>query len=201
VTEFDTALLGHSCWLELATGERITLQTGRWQATPDPSDEMMLAHCAGPTLDIGCGPGRLTSALTSRGIPVLGVDISPVAVGLTLARGGIAVQRDVFEPIPGEGRWNTVLLADGNVGIGGDPIRLLRRVRQLVSSTGKVLVEVDPPGEGVRHRPVRLNGTGEWFPWAWLGADAVEPTARAAGFRVRWLADSDHRWFTELAPV
>lgn len=201
MTQFDTALLGRECWLELAGGERITLQTGRWQATPEPSDEMMLAHCAGPTLDIGCGPGRLTGALAGRGIPVLGVDISPVAVRLTMARGAIALRRDVFEPIPGEGRWHTVLLADGNVGIGGDPIRLLRRVRQVVSRSGKVLVEVDRPGQGVRHRPVRLNGTGDWFPWAWLGADAVEPIARAAGFRVRWLAGSGERWFAELVPA
>jgi SAM-dependent methyltransferase len=201
VTEFDTALLGHTCWLELASGERITLQVDRWRATPEPSDEMMLAHCTGPTLDIGCGPGRLTSALTSRGVPVLGVDISPVAVRLTLARGAAALQRDVFTSIPGEGRWNTVLLADGNVGIGGDPVRLLRRVRQLISPTGTVLVEIEPPGAGVRHRPVRLNGTGEWFPWAWLGADAVEKTAQAAGFRVRWLAEDGDRWFTELVPA
>jgi SAM-dependent methyltransferase len=201
VTTFDTALLGRACWLELADGERITLQTSRWQATPEPSDEMMLAHCTGPTLDIGCGPGRLAGALSSRGIPVLGIDISPVAVQLTVRRGAVAVQRDVFEPIPGEGRWSTVLLADGNVGIGGDPIRLLRRVRQIVAPTGKVLVEVEPPGAGVRHRPVRLNGTGDWFPWAWLGADAVHATAAAASFQIRWLAGSGQRWFTELVPV
>lgn len=201
MTDFDTALLGESCWLELASGERITLQVDRWRATPEPSDEMMLAHCTGPTLDIGCGPGRLTSALTSRGVPVLGVDISPVAIRLTLSRGAVALRRDVFTAIPGEGRWNTVLLADGNVGIGGNPVRLLRRVRQLVSPTGNVLVEVERPGAGVRHRPVRLNGTGKWFPWAWLGADAVQETAQAAGFRVRWLAEGGDRWFTELVPA
>ena len=31
------------------------------------------------------------------------------------------------DPMPGEGRWDTVLLADGNIGIGGAPVALLRR--------------------------------------------------------------------------
>lgn len=186
---------------ELATGERVALSVDRWQAAPGPSDEMMLAHCVGPTLDIGCGPGRLTRALADRGVLALGIDVSPVAVGLTLSRGGIALCRDVFGPIPGTGRWHTVLLADGNIGIGGDPVRLLRRIGELLAPHGSALVEIDPPGSGVRHRPVRLNGDGDWFPWAWLGADAVADTAREAGMRAKWLAEDGGRWFAELVPA
>jgi SAM-dependent methyltransferase len=201
MTDFDVALLGQACWLELRTGERIALPVDRWRAEPDPSDEMMLAHSNGPALDLGCGPGRLTSALTKRGVPVLGVDTSPVAVRMTLARGAVAIRRNAFDRLPGEGRWRSVLLADGNVGIGGDPVKLLRRVRDLLAPQGNALVEIEPPGEGIQHRPVRLNGTGSWFPWAWLGADAVEGVARAAGFKARWLAASGQRWFTELVPA
>jgi len=200
MTHFDTALLGQSCWLELATGERVTLPVDRWSAAPEPSDEMLLAHCAGPTLDIGCGPGRLAGALTHRGVPALGVDTSSVAVRLTLDRGAIALRRNVFDTIPGEGRWRTVLLADGNVGIGGDPVRLLKRVRQLLSPNGNALVEVDAPGSS-RRGPVRLNGTGTWFPWAWVDVDAVEAVASEAGFTVRWTASAGQRWFTELVPA
>ena len=43
-----------------------------------------------------------------------------------MRRGGAALRRDVFAPLPGEGRWYTALLADGNVGIGGDPVALLQ---------------------------------------------------------------------------
>jgi SAM-dependent methyltransferase len=200
MTDFDVALLGETCWLELAGGERISLPVERWRADPDPSDEMMLAHCQGPALDIGCGPGRLTSALTSRGVTVLGVDTSPVAIRMTRARGAVALRRDVFGHVPGEGRWRSILLADGNVGIGGDPVKLLRRVRELLAPNGNAVVEVEAPGGGVRHRPVRLNGSGSWFPWAWLGADAVDGTARAAGLRPRWVASEGQRWFTELVP-
>jgi hypothetical protein len=205
VIDFEPGLLGHHCWLELATGERIRLPTERWRATPDPGDELLLRSCVGPTLDIGCGPGRLTAALTERGVATLGVDISAVAVQLTLEAGAAAVRRDVFARQPGEGRWRHALLADGNIGIGGDPVRLLTRVRELLCGTGSALVEVDPPGIGLRRGRVRVStkdsaGTS-WFDWAWLGADAVPAAAARAGLRTNWLREAGGRWFTELVYV
>ena len=54
------------------------------------------------------------------------------------------VRRDVLGPLPGEGTWDHVLLADGNIGIGGDPLRLLHRAAHLLRPGGTVLVETDP---------------------------------------------------------
>jgi len=48
----------------------------------------------------------------------------------------------------GGGRWAHVLLADGNVGIGGDVVALLRRCAELVRPGGTVVVEVERPGAG-----------------------------------------------------
>lgn len=200
--DFEPGLLGHRCWLELATGERISLPTDRWRATPDPGDELLLSSCVGPTLDIGCGPGRLTAALTDRGIAALGTDVSAVAVRLTLQSGAAAIRRDVFARQPGEGRWRHALLADGNIGIGGDPVRLLGRVRELLCAAGSALVEVDAPGIGLRHGRVRVSTDdaegARWFDWAWLGADAVASTAAQAGLKAGWLREAGGRWFTEL---
>ena len=201
-THFEPGLLGERCWLELATGERISLSTERWRATPDPGDELLLSSCTGPTLDIGCGPGRLTAALAERGVLALGTDVSAVAVRLTIAAGAPAIRRDVFAPQPGEGRWRHALLADGNIGIGGDPVRLLGRVRQLLCEGGSALVEVDPPGTGLRRGQVRLSTSDmsgdHWFDWAWLGADAVATAAESAGLTAGWLREAGGRWFTEL---
>ncbi|TDV45374.1 class I SAM-dependent methyltransferase [Actinophytocola oryzae] len=200
--DFEPGLLGRPCWLELATGERITLPTERWRAAPDPGDELLLSSCAGPTLDIGCGPGRLTAALTERGVAALGMDVSEVAVRLTIEAGAPAVRRDVFDTRPADGGWRHALLADGNIGIGGDPVRLLTRVRQLLRRGGSALVEVDPPGIGLRSGRVRVStddGAGpRWFDWAWLGADAASSTARRAGLTARWVREAGGRWFTEL---
>ncbi len=201
-THFEPGLLGERCWLELATGERINLPTERWRATPDPGDELLLSSCHGPTLDIGCGPGRLTAALSERGVPALGTDVSAVAVRLTIEAGAAAIQRDVFDAQPGEGTWRHALLADGNIGIGGDPVRLLGRVRDLLCAGGSALVEVDPPGTGLRRGEVRVSThdteDARWFDWAWLGADAVPETAERAGLAVGWVRAAGGRWFTEL---
>jgi SAM-dependent methyltransferase len=195
---FEPGLLGQTCWLELATGERIPLPVQRWRSAADNGDELLLGRCRGPTLDVGCGPGRLTSELVRRGIVAMGVDISAVAVALTTAQGAPAIQRDVFAPLPGRGRWRHILLADGNIGIGGDPVVLLRRVRDLLSPGGTVLVELDTPGSGLRRSHVRLNPDREWFEWAWLGADAVERVGAAAGLTTRWVRERGRRWFAEL---
>jgi SAM-dependent methyltransferase len=199
-TEFDPGLLGEHCWLECANGERVMLPVSRWQEL-DSSDELLLAACLGPTLDVGCGPGRLVEALTRRGVIALGVDVSPVAVDLTRGRGAPALCRDVFERIPGEGRWRHVLLADGNIGIGGDPVSLLRRAHDLLRPGGSVLTELDPPGTGLRRQQVRLSrvdSSGGWFDWARLGPDGLERTAGEAGMDIRWLEERGGRWFAEL---
>jgi SAM-dependent methyltransferase len=198
--EFDRGLLGHRCWLELADGERIELPVERWTA-PSEGDDVLLDACSGPTVDIGCGPGRLTAALAGRGVAALGVDSSRTAVRLTRRRGGNALHRNVFDRLPGEGRWRHALLADGNIGIGGDPAALLRRTAQLIAADGDVLVELEPPGHGLRLERVRLrpgHADGAWFTWAWVGADAITEVAVRAGLRVDWTTRHGHRWFARL---
>ena len=73
---------------------------------------------------------------------------SPAAVGHAIERQATALVRSVFDPLPGTGRWATALLFDGNVGIGGDPARLLRRVRRAARPDGRAIVEMAPPGSG-----------------------------------------------------
>ena len=145
----------------------------------------MLELCTGPTMDVGCGPGRFTAALTDRGVNALGVDVSATAVEMTVKRGGAALHRDIFGPMPGGGQWARVLLADGNIGIGGQPIRLLRRIRQLLHTDGVVVVEVDARALGVTtefRRWETHHSVGSWFPWAHVGSDAIGALAASAGY-------------------
>ncbi|MTD57623.1 methyltransferase domain-containing protein [Amycolatopsis sp. RM579] len=202
MTGFEPGLLGRRVSLELPGGTRISLPVDRWRARSNPGDEVLVRACEGPTLDLGCGPGRLTAALAERGVPALGVDLSPVAVALTRDRGAAAVRRDLFTRLPGEGRWRHALLADGNIGIGGNPAGLLRRVGELLCTGGTALVELDRPGTGLRRRQVRVteggHPPGAWFAWAWLGVDALHHTARGSGLRPAWFAHRGGRWFAAL---
>jgi SAM-dependent methyltransferase len=189
-----------------ADGRSQTLPVRRWHGAPEPAVEAVAARCAGPAIDLGCGPGRLTVALAQRGLVALGVDICTEAVRLTRARGAAALRRDVFDPLPGEGRWAHALLIDGNIGIGGDPVRLLRRSAALVSADGTLLVEVEPPGAGLwRGRaqvvsgiPGRTPQRGPSLRWARVGVDALAATATMAGLRVTDIFRCGPRWFGEL---
>jgi SAM-dependent methyltransferase len=197
MTVFDDAYAAETCWLEMDTGDVECLRSHRWAGKPDRADEAMLARCRGAALDVGCGPGRLTCALRVRGLAALGVDASAAAVRLTHERGGAAVHGSVFGRLPGEGAWGHVLLADGNLGIGGDPVALLGRAAELLSPAGTAIVELHPPGLGLRVGEARLGG-GPWFPWARVGTDAIGDVAGAAGLRPVWTATVDGRWLAEL---
>jgi SAM-dependent methyltransferase len=190
-------------WLvRYADGSCRPLALAEWTADRRPGDGTLLARCGGPTVDVGCGPGRLTAALAAAGVPALGVDIAPQAVALTRARGGTALRRDVFGPVPGTGRWAHVLLADGNIGIGGDPAALLRRCAALVRPHGTVLCETDEPGIPMRRVRIRIEpprgARSGWFRWAHLGPEALAAVAAASGLRVASRWRSAGRWFTEL---
>lgn len=174
-------------------------RNGTWSGVI-AGDDTVLDLCAGPTLDVGCGPGRMTRLLAERGVIVLGIDVVPEAIWRTRDRGAVAMLRDVFDRVPAEGRWGTVLLADGNLGIGGDPCRLLTRLRHVLAPGGLVVADVAPPGTGLRTGTVRLTAgglTSEPFPWAVVGADAVDVVARDAGFASS-TRDTGGRWIAVL---
>jgi SAM-dependent methyltransferase len=189
------------CHVRSEDGRRRAVRLERFVGRASPADEAVLARAAGPVLDVGCGPGRVLAALKRRRVEALGIDVSPAAVELARARGGRALCRSVFAPLPDEGAWSTVLLLDGNVGIGGAPVRMLRRAAELATPGGRVLVEAGPPGLRAGCARVRLELgalVSDWFAWGVLGAGAVESVAAAAGLAVEERFAVDERWFACL---
>jgi SAM-dependent methyltransferase len=198
---YQAALDGESCTVTGLGAAARTVPIARWQGVADRSDRALLAHCTSATIDLGCGPGRMAEQLARDGVSVLGVDVSPRAVSLARARGVEVERRDVLGPLPDEGRWSTALLADGNVGIGGDPVRLLRRVERLLTPAGTVVVDLAPPGTGLAVGTLRLevrDRTSCRFPWAVVGVDVAPGVAAEAGLTVADLDASDGRWYAVL---
>lgn len=188
VSAYDAAFSGKDTHVVDHIGRTRPFEVDQWSSAPDWVDrELFIEPCDAATIDIGCGPGRLVGELAARQIPAMGIDVSIEAVRQTRIRGALALRRDVFATIPGEGRWRYGLLADGNLGIGGDPVRLLTRLREVLTADGRVIAEVAERGTGLVRDRRRLRVEGRLsthFEWAVVGLDAIEEIAAHAGLRV-----------------
>jgi SAM-dependent methyltransferase len=196
---YERALAGERCWIRHDDGDIRVLPAHRWlgarcltnggsvDALDEVFDEAVTQMCTGPTIELGCGPGRLVARLFERGIPALGIDRSATAIRLAGRGGAPALLGDVFEPLPGIGRWQTVLLVDGNVGLGGDPRRILGRAAELLRRGGRCVAEFDADDIGICTRWVRLESAGDvgpWFRWASVGVDSAATLAAQVGLRL-----------------
>ncbi|WP_134768621.1 methyltransferase domain-containing protein [Nocardioides sp. 1609] len=200
-TVFTHALQGHPTDVVGLDDTPGALPVDTWRQAADEHDRRMLDLCHGPTIDVGCGPGRMVAALVERGVPALGIDVVPEAVRLTRARGVPALELDVFGSVPDEGTWGTALLADGNVGIGGDPVALLARLRDLVAPAGRIVAELAAPGVATRNMWATIEcaeSRSRRFRWAVQGVDDVDTLARRTGLRVRSTATFGGRWCVVL---
>jgi len=143
----------------------------------------------------------MSAQLAELGHYVLAVDVVPEAVDLARARGVAAMHRNVFDPMPGEGLWDTVLLADGNIGIGGQPGALLRRSAELLVAGGRVVVDLACPGTGLQLHDAQLVSAGTTsrvFPWAQVGPEAIGWLSASARLRPRRVGEHRGRWFAVL---
>ncbi len=212
---YDRALGGERCWIRHEDGEVRPLPAHRWlgtRCTGDGSgdardevfDEAVAQLCTGPTIELGCGPGRLVARLIQRGIPALGIDRSATAIRLAGRGGAPALLGDVFEPLPGMGRWQTVLLVDGNVGLGGDPLRIVGRAAELLARGGQCVAEFDAEAIGIRSRWVRLESVrevGPWFRWASVGVDSAATLAAHVGLTLNSIRMIGGRVIASLAAL
>lgn len=173
--------------LRTRDGREIAPDAYAWSRPASDADRRVLARARGPVLDVGCGPGRHLAVLHGAGVATLGLDVSPAAVALARESGARVHHGCVFDPVPLEGSWRTVLLLDGNIGIGGEPTALLARCRDLLGPAGQVIAEVAAPGTPAAQEDVRLelDGTpGPWFAFATVPAGDAGRHASDAGLGV-----------------
>ena len=190
-----------SVGLRTRAGTLLDTAAERWIGDVLDEDARVLALAEGPVLDVGCGPGRHVAWLAEAGIPALGIDISAGAVEQARARGARAQRRCIFESMPAGRTWRTILLLDGNLGIGGDPTALLRRCASLLRPGGRVLAEISAPGtrSSLHEARLELDGhLGPWFAWATVAVDDIARFARPSGLAPAEAWEDGGRWFARL---
>jgi len=183
-------------------GRALPMDVKRWNAHADAADLSLLRSATGPLLDIGCGPGRMVRAAMDMGLDVLGVDVSPTAIDIARAEGLSVIERSVFDRLPAEGQWQTVLLVDGNVGIGGDVRAMLVRCLELLAPSGEIVVELHPDPATHSSYSARVigenGGHSEVFPWAEIGLEPLVGIAAELGLVARQSWEVDGRAFCRL---
>jgi len=99
----------------------------------------------GRVLDVGCGAGRCCLYLQKRGQPVVGIDISPLAIKTCRKRGVKDARVMPFTQINRRlGKFDTILMMGNNFGLFGSRARarwLLRRLHGLTTPDARIVAE------------------------------------------------------------
>lgn len=184
--------------------ETVAFDVRNWCQDAGATERSLLQSLRGPVLDVGCGPGRLLAAARALGLSALGIDTSAEAVRLARGRGARALEQSIFAPVPHSGRWRSVILLDGNIGIGGSVTALLGRCRQLIAPSGTLLVEVEADEQvDAVYLAVLEDERGnrsEAFAWARTGTAGLVSRAHAGGWSVTAIQRLQGRVFCSLSP-
>lgn len=187
---------------EIETEEYFTLEGSLAEL-----DELALDRCRGRVLDVGAGAGRHALALEARGLEVVAIDVSPIAVSLCRLRGVRDVRLcDVMRIDSAErlGCFDTLFFGMQTIGVAGGVetlVRLLERLRPLLSPGGELVLDSSElreawegdesdtsPTRGEIVLSTRYRGwRGEPFAWLYLSESDLRGVARRAGFEMETL--------------
>ncbi len=114
-----------------------------------PHERAALGFARGGVLDIGCGAGRHALYLQERGLDVVGLDASPLAIDVC-AHCGLRQARvlDITQIEPEAGPWDTLLLLGANLGLLGSADRahaLLARLSRASGAEARIIAESRDP--------------------------------------------------------
>ena len=182
----------------------------RWE----PHERGGIRFARGRVLDVGCGAGRVALHLQSRGLDVVGIDVSPLAVEAARSRGVRDARVLALEDVDGSiGEFDTIVLYGNNLGLLSSRTkarRLLRRLHGVTTARGRILagsMDVtstdDPEHLAYQERNVRrgrLPGqirlrvryrrlVGPWLDWLFVSKAELEEIVQGTGWHVARAVD------------
>lgn len=178
------------------------------------AERRSMGYAKGRVMDIGCGAGRHSLHLQKRGLDILGIDNSPLAVKVCKLRGLKHVKLMSITQVSSRlGTFDTMLMMGNNFGLFGNPERakwLLRRFWNMTSDDARIIAQSHDVYNTARkehfdyHRLNRKRGrmagqvtirvrhlkcTGPWFDYLMVSKKEMEGILRGTGWRVERFLD------------
>ena len=180
-------------------------------------------HAHGRVLDIGCNAGRHALYLQRNGLDVLGVDVSPLSLGVAKERGlENAEALSIDDLSPQLGTFDTLLMLGNNFGLFASAAkarRLLRRFRAftrpgatLIAESLNVYATKDPDHlayQASNRERGRMSGqirmrvrykrfVTPWFDYLMVSPAEMDGLLEGTGWRIAKLYEAGPRLYTDI---
>ncbi|NIO37141.1 methyltransferase domain-containing protein [Candidatus Bathyarchaeota archaeon] len=175
-----------------------------------PAEQKAMDYVRGRVLDIGCGAGRHALYLQKKGLDVLGIDVSPLAVKVCKSRGlRKAIVMSIEEVDFERNSFDTIIMMGNNFGLLGsfkNARRLLKRFHEMTSQNAITVASTRDPyktdnqahlayhkqnkKKGRMAGQVRIRSrfrkyVGRWFDYLMVSKEEVKQILEGTGWNTK----------------
>jgi len=186
-------------------------------------EKKAIKYVKGRVLDIGCGAGRHSLYLQKKGLDVLGIDNSPLAIKVCKLRGLKKAKIMSIEDIDFKPKsFDTIIMMGANFGLMGNfkkARRLLKKFHKITSDDGLIVAETrdpyktDNPAHLEYHKLNRKRGrmggqvrirvrfgkyATPWFDYLLVSKEEMEEILKGTGWKVKKYIDSGNALYIAI---
>ena len=186
-------------------------------------EKKAMEYVKGRVLDIGCGAGRHSLYLQKKGLDVLGIDNSPLAIKVCKLRGLKKAKIMSIEDIDFKPKsFDTIIMMGNNFGLFGSFQKarsLLKRFHKITSDDGLIVAETrdpyktDNPAHLEYHKLNRKRGrmggqvrirvrfekyATPWFDYLFVSKEEMDEILKGTGWKVKQYIDSGNALYIAI---